>query len=154
MFQVTLQAITKWQNISIIDPVVSDCFLHFLDFGNGQTEQDIIGHWKKLDRTTAVWLSHSCLRDRICQFSNFTIDLQFYWLKCKTHMANRVPSKHPILCLWRCRPDTAYNPLSLSYLVPAILRYRAPFLSLDICSDRMVPNTEANTVTSENAYGT
>ena len=50
----------KWQNISIPDPVVSECFLHFLGFGKGQTEchrrghhNVIIGHWKKLDRQQA-----------------------------------------------------------------------------------------------------
>ena len=53
LFQVTLQAIMKWQNISITDPVVSECFLHFLDFGKGQTEEDIIGHRKKFDRQQA-----------------------------------------------------------------------------------------------------
>ena len=29
------------------------CFLHFLIFGKGQTEEDIISHWKKLDRQQA-----------------------------------------------------------------------------------------------------
>ena len=50
----------KWQNIIIPDPVVSECFLHFLGFGKGQTEchrrghhNVIIGHWKKLDRQQA-----------------------------------------------------------------------------------------------------
>ena len=37
-FQVVLQAITKWQNKSITDPVVTECDLHFLDFDKGQTE--------------------------------------------------------------------------------------------------------------------
>ena len=66
-------------------------FLHFLDFDNGQTEEDIICHCKKLDRQQADCpafaseikpASFAILR----QFCNFTADSQFYWLKCKTHM--------------------------------------------------------------------
>ena len=58
----------------------SECFLHFLDFGKGQTEEDSICNSKKLDRQQAEsWLIvHFRLRDRTCQFRNLTTDSQFF----------------------------------------------------------------------------
>ena len=82
--------------------------------------------WKKLDRkpadcpALASLASH--LRDRTCKFCNFTTDLQFYWLKCKTHMTtlSRVPSKQIFNFLpsypWRCRPDAGYNQSDAVYI--------------------------------------
>ena len=49
------------------------CCLHFLKLGKLQMEEDIIGHWMKLDRQQAS----SLLQDWTC---NFTIDSQSYWV--------------------------------------------------------------------------
>ena len=86
----------------------SRCLWMFSPFPRLWQRADGRGHHWQLKETwqTAV----DCLRDRTCQFRNFITGSQFSWLKCKTHMTTRVPSKHPILCRpWRCRPDAAYN---------------------------------------------
>ena len=84
----------------------SRCLWMFSPFPRLWQRADGRGHHWQLKETwqTAV----DCLRDRTCQFRNFITGSQFSWLKCKTHMTTRVPSKHPILYRpWRCSP--AYN---------------------------------------------
>ena len=73
----TLQAIANWQKIQWSDQHHWSCCLHFLDLGKRQTEEDIIGHWKKLVRQQAS----SLLWDWTCQFCNFTTDPQSYWVE-------------------------------------------------------------------------
>ena len=80
-----------------------------------RVDEDIIGHWSKLDRQQA---DCPALASEV-QPASFAVWLQIrnsIGLKCvfKTHMTTRVPrlnpSKHPILYRpWRCRPDSAYN---------------------------------------------
>ena len=69
------------------DPVVLEYFLYFLDFGKGQTEDDIIGGGrimslaieKNLTDSRLIVCSHlEKVADRTCKFNNFTADLQLY----------------------------------------------------------------------------
>ena len=118
-------------------------------FSISSQRADGIRHHYLLKETwqTAGWLSRSRLRDRTCQFRNFTTDSQFYWLRCKTRTTTRVPSKHPILCRpWHCRPDAAYNqsPCGSSSHTDG---QGTELSDIFICLDKTVPNT------GENAYG-
>ena len=91
-FQVALlQAIMKWQNISITDPVVSVCFLHFLDFGKGfylEGESCTLA-------ISLMFFNCPALAFEI-EPASFAILQQIRnstGLKCKTHMTTCVLSK-------------------------------------------------------------
>ena len=76
----------------------SECFLHFLDFGKGQTEEDSICNSKKLDRLQADCpLSPPRSNLPVSQFNNrFAILLLISTgLTCKTHIKTRATRKAP-----------------------------------------------------------